>query len=82
LCLILWGLHIADRCNDRFGSLMAVGISAMLFWHILINVGMVIGLFPVVGVPLPFFSYGGTSMLTSMVGVSILLNISMRRFMF
>jgi rod shape determining protein RodA len=43
---------------------------------------MVIGLFPVVGVPLPFFSYGGTSMLTSMVGVSILLNISMRRFMF
>jgi len=82
LFLILWGLHIAGRCNDRFGSLFAVGISAMLFWHILINMGMVIGLFPVVGVPLPFFSYGGTSMVTSMVGVSILLNISMRRFMF
>ena len=43
---------------------------------------LVIGLFPVVGVPLPFFSYGGTSMVTSMVGVGILLNISMRRFMF
>ncbi|HEX2768619.1 MAG TPA: rod shape-determining protein RodA [Geobacteraceae bacterium] len=82
LFLILWGLHIADRCNDRFGSLLAVGVTAMLFWHILINMGMVIGLFPVVGVPLPFFSYGGTSMITSMVGVSILLNISMRRFMF
>jgi len=82
LSLVLWGLQIADRCNDSFGSLLAVGISAMLFWHILINIGMVIGLFPVVGVPLPFFSYGGTSMLTSMVGVSILLNISMRRFMF
>lgn len=82
LFLILWGLGIASRCNDRFGSLLAVGVSAMLFWHIVINMGMVIGLFPVVGVPLPFFSYGGTSMVTSMVGVGILMNISMRRFMF
>ena len=82
LFLILWGLGIAKRCNDRFGALLAVGVSAMLFWHILINMGMVIGLFPVVGVPLPFFSYGGTSMVTSMIGVGILLNISMRRFMF
>ncbi|HEX9024811.1 MAG TPA: rod shape-determining protein RodA [Geobacteraceae bacterium] len=82
LILILWGLHIAGRCNDRFGSLMAVGVTAMLFWHIIINMGMVIGLFPVVGVPLPFFSYGGTSMITSMVGMGILLSVSMRRFMF
>jgi rod shape determining protein RodA len=82
LFLVLWGLHIALRCNDHFGSLLAVGVTAMFFWHIVINVGMVIGLFPVVGVPLPFFSYGGTSMVTSMVGVGILLNISMRRFMF
>jgi rod shape determining protein RodA len=82
LFLVLWGLGIAKRCNDRFGSLLAVGVTAMLFWHIVINMGMVIGLFPVVGVPLPFFSYGGTSMVTSMVGVGILLNISMRRFMF
>ena len=81
-CLILWGLQIASRCNDRFGSLLAVGVTAMLFWHIAINIGMVIGLFPVVGVPLPFFSYGGTSMVTSMTGVALLLNISMRRFMF
>ncbi len=82
LSLVLWGLHIATRCNDRFGSLLAVGVTAMLFWHISINIGMVIGLFPVVGVPLPFFSYGGTSMVTSMIGVALLLNISMRRFMF
>ncbi len=80
--LILWGLNIARRCNDQFGRLMAVGVSAMLFWHIVINIGMVIGLFPVVGVPLPLFSYGGTSMITSMVGLGILLNIRMRRFMF
>ncbi len=82
LLLILWGLAIADRCNDRFGSLLAVGVTAMLCWHIIINVGMVIGLFPVVGVPLPFFSYGGTSMVTSMIGIGILLSIRMRRFMF
>ena len=82
LFLILWGLQIAARCNDRFGSLLAVGVTAMLFWHIVINMGMVIGIFPVVGVPLPFFSYGGTSMVTSMVGAGLLLNIRMRRFMF
>jgi len=80
--LIIWGMHVAGRCNDRFGTLLAVGVTAMLFWHIIINIGMVIGLFPVVGVPLPLFSYGGTSMITSMVGVGILLNIDMRRFMF
>lgn len=82
LCLILWGLNIARRCNDRLGGLLAVGVTAMLLWHTVINIGMVIGLFPVVGVPLPFFSYGGTSMITSMVGVGILQSISMRRFMF
>lgn len=82
LCLVLWGLNIARRCNDRLGGLLAVGVTAMLFWHTAINIGMVIGLFPVVGVPLPFFSYGGTSMVTSMVGVGILQSISMRRFMF
>jgi rod shape determining protein RodA len=54
----------------------------MLCWHIVINIGMVIGLFPVVGVPLPFFSNGGTSMVTSMIGIGILLSIRMRRFMF
>ncbi|HPX61785.1 MAG TPA: rod shape-determining protein RodA [Deltaproteobacteria bacterium] len=82
LFLTLWGLNIARRCNDRFGGLLAIGVTAMLFWHTIINIGMVIGLFPVVGVPLPFFSYGGTSMITSMVGVGILQSISMRRFMF
>lgn len=82
LFLVLWGLQIAGRCNDRFGRLLAVGVTAMLCWHIVINIGMVIGLFPVVGVPLPFLSYGGTSLITSMTGVAILLNVSMRRFMF
>ncbi len=82
-CLIvLWGLHIALRSNDRFGMYLAIGVSAMLFWHIVVNLGMVIGLLPVVGVPLPLFSYGGTSMVTTMIGVGLLMNVSMRRFMF
>lgn len=82
-CLIvLWGLHIALRASDRFGMYLAIGVSAMLFWHIVVNLGMVIGLLPVVGVPLPLFSYGGTSMVTTMTGVGILMNVNMRRFMF
>jgi len=80
--IILWGLHIALRSNDRFGMYLAIGVSAMLFWHIVVNLGMVIGLLPVVGVPLPLFSYGGTSMITTMTGVGLLMNVSMRRFMF
>ncbi|MGW8312635.1 MAG: rod shape-determining protein RodA [Desulfuromonadales bacterium] len=80
--IILWGLHIALRSNDRFGMYLAIGVSAMLFWHIVVNLGMVIGLLPVVGVPLPLFSYGGTSMVTTMIGVGLLMNVSMRRFMF
>lgn len=82
-CLIvLWGLNIALRSHDRFGMYLSVGVCAMLFWHIVVNLGMVIGLLPVVGVPLPLFSYGGTSMVTTMTGVGLLLNVGMRRFMF
>jgi len=82
LFLIIWGIYIARRAADRFGMFLAVGVVAMLFWHIIVNLGMVIGLLPVVGVPLPLFSYGGTSMITTMIGVGLLLNVSMRRFMF
>ncbi|HBT83466.1 MAG TPA: rod shape-determining protein RodA [Desulfuromonas sp.] len=82
LLIIIWGIYIARSAGDRFGMFLAVGVTAMLFWHIVVNLGMVIGLLPVVGVPLPLFSYGGTSMVTTMAGVGILLNVSMRRFMF
>ena len=82
LFLVMWGISIARRAADRFGMLLAVGVTAMFFWHIVINLGMVIGLLPVVGVPLPLFSYGGTSMVTTMIGTGLLLNVSMRRFMF
>jgi len=82
LFLVIWGIYIARRAADRFGMFLALGVVAMFFWHIVVNLGMVIGLLPVVGVPLPLFSYGGTSMITTMIGTGLLLNVSMRRFMF
>jgi rod shape determining protein RodA len=82
LFIIIWGIRIARRAADKFGMFLALGVVAMLFWHIVVNLGMVIGLLHVVGVPLPLFSYGGTNMVTTMIGVGLLLNVSMRRFMF
>lgn len=82
LFLILWGLNIAKDSKDKFGSIMAVGIVAVIFWQVVINVGMVTGLLPVVGIPLVLFSYGGSSLISTMAAMGLLMNISMRRFMF
>lgn len=80
--LILWGLKVASQAKDRFGAVVAVGVSAFFFWHTVINLAMVSGLAPVVGVTLPLFSYGGSSVLTSMMGIGLLMNVSIRRFSF
>ncbi|MFO0653210.1 MAG: rod shape-determining protein RodA [Polyangiales bacterium] len=77
--LVLWGLRIASTARDRFGTAIAVGVSALFFWHVIFNVGMVTRSLPVVGVTLPFFSYGGSSVLTILIGVGLLMNVSMRR---
>ena len=82
LVFLFWSLNIAFGCRDPFGTILAVGITAMIAWQTVINIGMVMGLMPVVGVPLPFISYGGSSLLTTLICVGILMNISMRRFMF
>jgi len=82
LLLIIWGLQIAQRSRDAFGKILAVGVTAMIAWQVFINIGMVMGLMPVVGVTLPFISYGGSSILSMMLGVGLLLNVSMRRFLF
>lgn len=82
LLLTIRGVMISLEAKDRFGTLLAFGITSMFFWHILINMGMATGLLPVVGVPLPFMSYGGSFLLITMVGVGILLNVRMRRFIF
>jgi rod shape determining protein RodA len=80
--LILRGLQIVARAKDRFGSLLAFGVVAMIFWQAFVNIAMTTGLLPVVGITLPFFSYGGSSMITLMLGIGLLLNVSMRRFTF
>jgi len=80
--LILSGLHIASKAREKFGALLALGATAIIFWQVFINIGMVVGLLPVVGVTLPFMSYGGTSLVISMSCVAILLNIYSRKHMF
>jgi rod shape determining protein RodA len=80
LALIFWGLKIAVRAKDLSGKLISFGISMLIFWQVFINIGMVLGILPVVGIPLPFMSYGGSSMVVLMTGVGLLLNVRMRRF--
>lgn len=80
LFLVLWGLRIASQAKDRFGAVVAVGVSSLVFWQAFINLAMVCGLLPVVGITLPLFSYGGSSVLTVLIGIGLLMNISMRRF--
>ena len=80
LVLILWIIKIAGDARDRFGATVCVGVAAMLFWHVFINVGMVSGLLPVVGVTLPLVSYGGSSILTIAAALGLVMNVSVRRF--
>ncbi len=75
-------LNTARDAKDRFGSILAAGIFFYFFWQILINMGMTMGLMPVVGIPLPFISYGGSATLVNFCLLGIVLNISMRRFVF
>jgi rod shape determining protein RodA len=82
LAFMITGMQIAYQSHDKFALLLAMGIMTIFFWHIFVNMGMVMGLLPIVGVPLPFLSYGGSSLLTSMFGVAILTNIANRKFMF
>lgn len=79
LWLILSMLQIAAKAGDRFASLLGIGATSVVFWHWLVNVGMVIGLLPVAGVPLPFVSYGGASMLIQVAALAICMNVSIWR---
>ena len=85
LLLALYGLLlyrsilIIHGAKDRFGALIAAGVVGMFLFHIIINIGMTIGVMPITGIPLPFMSYGGSFLLTSFLGASLLINIDMRR---
>lgn len=80
--LFLQGIQIARKAREGFGLFLAVGIVAIFFWHLVINIGGVLGMIPLTGVPLPFLSYGGSSTLLFMMGMGLLFNIHVRRFMF
>lgn len=81
LSLLLIGIETAKNAKDRLGALMAGGVVSMIALYVFINVGMAVGVVPVVGVPLPLASYGGTSVITTFLSIGLLVNIQMRRFM-
>lgn len=80
--LILLSLRVAIRAKDRFGALLAVGATALLFWHTVVNMLMVLRLAPVVGVPLPLWSNGGSFVVTAMIALGLIINVNLRRNMF
>jgi rod shape determining protein RodA len=80
--LLFWGLVVARNSKDDFGSLLAIGVVGCLFWPAVLNVAMVLGLAPVIGVPLPLFSYGGSALVVTLALLGLLMNVSMRRYVF
>ena len=78
--IVTTGLGIAGNARDRFGHFLAMGVTGMLFWQAFINMGMVTGILPVVGVTLPLMSYGGSSVMAVLIGIGLMMNVGMRRF--
>ena len=82
LFLISRGFNVAFQSRSKSGVYLSVGMSFYLFWHMFINVGMTMGLLPVVGIPLPLLSYGGSSMLTTMTALGFISSVSYRKYLF
>jgi rod shape determining protein RodA len=72
-------LHVAATARDAFGSYLCVGVAGMVAFHVLVNVGMTVGLAPATGIPLPFVSYGGTALVTHLAAVGVVLSVAVRR---
>lgn len=77
--IILLSLSIAINCRHIYGRLIATGITSIFFSHVLINMAMVMGMLPVVGIPLPFMSYGGTMIASSLIGIGLIMNIKINQ---
>ncbi len=77
--MLFGGVAAILAARDRFGALLAVGLVSMLTFHILINIGMTVGIMPITGIPLPFMSYGGSSIITNFLAVGVLMNIYSQR---
>jgi len=73
--ILRWGLGVARRAPDRFSQLLAAGMTVTIFFYVMINLMMVTGLAPVVGIPLPFMSHGGSSMMTNMICIGTLMMV-------
>jgi rod shape determining protein RodA len=82
MMLITKIITVGFKAKDRFGALLCFGIATYFTLHVFINISMAIGIFPVVGVPLPFISYGGSFMIINMICIGIVLNVAWRRFIF
>jgi len=79
ILMLAYGYAIAMRARSQYGRLVAGGLTAMLFLYVFINIAMVSGVVPVVGVPLPLVSYGGTAMMTLLIGIGLLINVYVHR---
>jgi rod shape determining protein RodA len=77
--LLYRGLKIAAGAQDRFGMFLAVGVSAMILFHVFVNAGMNMGIAPVTGIPLPLVSYGGTALIVAMASLGLLESVAVRR---
>lgn len=79
MALLLRCIHIAKVAKDTYGMLICVGVTGMYLFHVLENIGMTIGIMPVTGIPLPFVSYGGSSLITNLIAIGLVINVGMRR---
>lgn len=77
--MITRAIYVAKTAKDDIGSYLAIGIAGIFTFHMVENIGMTMGLLPITGVPLPFVSYGGSSLITTFICIGLLLNISARR---
>jgi len=80
--MYLMAIRIAMQARDKIGALVVVGVLAYMFWHVFVNMGMVIGLLPIVGAPLPLISYGGSSLMSTMLGLGLVSSVAYRRYLF
>jgi rod shape determining protein RodA len=77
--MILYMVYLSRHTEDKYGRLIIIGVMAMIFFHVFQNLAMTVGLMPITGIPLPFISYGGSNLLTNVIGISLVLNVDKNR---
>ena len=80
--VLLWCIWVASRARDKVGAMVAVGVMAMLFTHIFVNIGMTIQVVPITGIPLPFMSYGGTFLVACLAAMGLVQSVWVHRINF